>query len=82
MGDDVKQAKPEPDLFLAAANKFKLKMDLEHCVVVRDSVWDLLAAQRAHALGEGLLAGGYGEDELARVGACRVYRDPEDFVGA
>lgn len=56
--DDVEQAKPEPNLFFAAAKK--LKMDLEHCVVVGDSVWDLLAAQRAHALGIGLLAGGYG----------------------
>jgi HAD superfamily hydrolase (TIGR01549 family) len=77
-GDDVEQAKPEPDLFFAAAKK--LKMDLEHCVVVGDSVWDLLAAQRAHALGIGLLAGGYGEDELVRAGAYRVYRDPEDLL--
>lgn len=77
-GDDVKQAKPEPDLFLAAAKK--LNTDLEHCVVVGDSVWDLLAAQRAHALGVGLLTGGYGEDELARAGAYRVYRDPEDLL--
>ena len=76
--DDVEQAKPEPDLFFAAAKK--LKMDLEHCVVVGDSVWDLLAAQRAHALGIGLLAGGYGEDELVRAGAYRVYRDPEDLL--
>jgi phosphoglycolate phosphatase-like HAD superfamily hydrolase len=55
-------------------------MDMEHRVLVRHSVWDLLAAQRAHALGVGLLARGYGENELARVGACRVYRDPEDLL--
>ncbi len=77
-GDEVKQAKPEPDLFLAAAKK--LKMDLDRCVVVGDSVWDLLAAQRAHALGIGLLSGGYGEEELARAGAYRVYRDPADLL--
>lgn len=77
-GDEVKHAKPEPDLFLAAAKK--LRVDLEHCVVVGDSVWDLLAAQRAHALGVGLLAGGYGEEELARAGAYRVYRDPGDLL--
>jgi beta-phosphoglucomutase-like phosphatase (HAD superfamily) len=55
MGDDVKQAKPEPDLFLAAAKK--LRWTWEHRALVRDSVWDLLAAQRAHDLGVGLLAG-------------------------
>jgi hypothetical protein len=27
----------------------------------------------------GLLSGGYGEDELIRAGAFRVYRDPEEL---
>ena len=45
-------------------------------VVVGDSVWDLLAARRAQALGVGLLSGGYGQDELERAGAYRVYRTP------
>jgi hypothetical protein len=27
----------------------------------------------------GLLSGGYGEDELARAGAFRVYRDAEEL---
>jgi phosphoglycolate phosphatase-like HAD superfamily hydrolase len=43
-------------------------------------VWDLLAAQRARALGVGLLAGWYGEDELIRAGAYRVYQDPADLL--
>jgi phosphoglycolate phosphatase-like HAD superfamily hydrolase len=55
-------------------------VDLEHCIVVGDSVWDLLAAQRAHALGVGLLTGGYGADELSRAGAYRVYGDPDDLL--
>jgi len=50
------------------------------CVVIGDSVWDLLAARRARALGVGLLAGGYGEDELIRAGAYRVYKDPADLL--
>ena len=45
-------------------------------VVVGDSVWDLLAARRARALGIGLLSGGYGTEELERAGAYRVYEDP------
>jgi phosphoglycolate phosphatase-like HAD superfamily hydrolase len=49
-------------------------------VVVGDSVWDLLAARRANALGVGLLSGGYGEEELVRAGAYRVYADPADLL--
>lgn len=77
-GDEVANAKPSPDLFLATAQR--LKVEIVHCVVIGDSVWDLLAAQRAHALGVGLLCGGYGEDELVRAGAYRVYRDPSDLL--
>jgi HAD superfamily hydrolase (TIGR01509 family) len=76
--DDVEKTKPEPDLFLVAAAK--LRMELEKCVVVGDSVWDLLAAQRARALGVGLLSGGIGEDELERAGAYRVYRNAADLL--
>jgi phosphoglycolate phosphatase-like HAD superfamily hydrolase len=76
--DQVAHAKPDPDLFLAAAEQ--LSVDIEDSVVVGDSVWDLLAARRARALGVGLLSGGYGEEELARAGAYRVYADPADLL--
>jgi HAD superfamily hydrolase (TIGR01549 family) len=76
--DDVQRAKPDPDLFLAAAAR--LKADIRTSLVVGDSVWDLLAAQRAGALGIGLLSGGYGQDELERAGAYRVYQDPFDLL--
>jgi HAD superfamily hydrolase (TIGR01509 family) len=76
--DQVLHAKPDPDLFLAAAER--LGVDIGASVVVGDSVWDLLAAQRARALSVGLLSGGYGEDELERAGAYRVYQDPEDLL--
>jgi HAD superfamily hydrolase (TIGR01509 family) len=72
--DQVAHAKPDPDLFLAAADR--LGLAIQDCIVVGDSVWDLLAARRARALGVGLLSGGYGEDELIRAGAYRVYEDP------
>jgi HAD superfamily hydrolase (TIGR01509 family) len=75
--DLVGHAKPDPDLFLAAADA--LAMSAENCVVVGDSVWDLLAARRARALGIGLLSGGYGLEELERAGAYRVYDDPADL---
>jgi HAD superfamily hydrolase (TIGR01549 family) len=76
--DQVRRAKPDPDLFLAAARA--LGRPIETAVVVGDSVWDLLAARRARALGVGLLSGGYGEDELRRAGAYRVYQDPLDLL--
>jgi HAD superfamily hydrolase (TIGR01549 family) len=70
---NVERAKPEPDLFLACAEQ--LSVSPEDCYVVGDAVWDLLAARRARMLSIGLLSGGYGEDELIRAGAFRVYRD-------
>ena len=76
--DEVPYAKPDPHLFLAAANR--LGVDAEHSIVVGDSVWDMLAAQRARALGVGLLSGGYGREELERAGAFRVYDDPADLL--
>jgi HAD superfamily hydrolase (TIGR01509 family) len=76
--DQVAHAKPDPDLFLAAAER--LGVDIEHSVVVGDSVWDLLAARRARALGVGVLSGGYGQDELQSAGAYRVYEDPADLL--
>jgi HAD superfamily hydrolase (TIGR01509 family) len=76
--DQVKRAKPDPDLFLAAAAK--LRVDIANSIVVGDSVWDLLAARRARALGVGVLSGGYGQDELERAGAYRVCQDPYDLL--
>jgi HAD superfamily hydrolase (TIGR01549 family) len=76
--DQVSHAKPDPDLFLAAADR--LGVPISDSVVVGDSVWDLLAARRARALGVGLLSGGYGQDELERAGAYRVYQDPADLL--
>jgi HAD superfamily hydrolase (TIGR01549 family) len=77
-GDQVAYAKPAPDLFLEAAAR--LEVALNDSVVVGDSVWDLLAARRARALGVGLLSGGYGPDERERAGAYRVYEDPADLL--
>ena len=73
----VQRAKPEPDLFLACAEQ--LRVPPEECYVVGDAVWDLLAARRARMLSIGLLSGGYGEDELTRAGAFRVYTDTNEL---
>ena len=76
--DQVKYAKPDPDLFLEAAER--LKVDIRTACVVGDSIWDMLAARRAGALGIGLLSGGYGREELERSSAYRVFDDPADLL--
>jgi HAD superfamily hydrolase (TIGR01549 family) len=76
--DQVAYAKPNPDLFIAAAER--LGVPLGDCFVVGDSIWDLLAAQRAGSLGVGVLSGGYGREELEQAGAYRVYEDPADLL--
>jgi HAD superfamily hydrolase (TIGR01549 family) len=76
--DQVKFAKPDPDLFIAAAARLEARID--HALVVGDSIWDMLAARRCGALGVGVLSGGYGLDELRYAGALRVYDDPRDLL--
>jgi HAD superfamily hydrolase (TIGR01509 family) len=76
--DLVRHAKPDPDLFLAAAAL--LEVEPHYAYVVGDSVWDLLAARRAQSIGVGLMSGGYGREELERAGAYRVYADPAEML--
>lgn len=76
--DQVRYAKPDPDLFLAAAER--LGVPIEMSTVVGDAVWDMLASKRARSLGIGLLSGGYGSEELERAGAYRVFDDPADLL--
>jgi HAD superfamily hydrolase (TIGR01509 family) len=77
-GDDVKNAKPAPDIFLAAAER--LGVSIGDSIIVGDSPWDLLAGRRMKALGVGLLCGGYAKEELERAGAHLVYEDPADLL--
>lgn len=74
---DVARAKPEPDLFLECQER--LGVEVNDCYVIGDAVWDLMAARRAGMLSVGLLSGGYGEDELIKAGAFRVFRDTADL---
>jgi HAD superfamily hydrolase (TIGR01549 family) len=76
--DLVPRAKPDPDLFLEAVRQ--LGVAVEQAMVVGDSVWDMLAAQRARTLAIGVLSGGYGASELEQAGAYRVYDDPADLL--
>ena len=77
-GDDVSGGKPAPDSFVLAAQR--LGVSVGDSVVIGDSPWDMLAAQRMKALGVGLLCGGYAQCELEHAGAYRVYQDPGDLL--
>ena len=59
-GDEVKEAKPDPEIFLKAAQGLNLKP--EECVVIEDSRNGLLAAKAAsmHCV---VTTNGYTEDE-------------------
>ena len=45
-------------------------------VMVGDTIWDVLAAERAGIACIGLLCGGTAESELRGAGAVEVYADP------
>jgi beta-phosphoglucomutase-like phosphatase (HAD superfamily) len=75
--DMVAHAKPDPDLFLAAAAL--LGVAPQHAFVVGDSVGTCWPPAAPGALGIGVLSGGYGREELERAGAYRVYADPADL---
>ena len=77
-GDDVQKAKPAPDIFVLAVERLNVAID--DCIVIGDSVWDILAAARKGALGVGLLSGGYGQEELQHAGAFRIYKDPAELL--
>lgn len=71
-------AKPSPDIFVTAASR--LNVPIDHCIIVGDSIWDMLGAARRRALAVGVLCGGYSKAELEESGAFRVYNDPADIL--
>ena len=76
--DKVRYAKPDPDLFLAAAEQ--LGVPIHDSIVVGDSVWDLLAARRAERSGSGFFPAATGRKN-SNVRALTVStRDPADML--
>ena len=71
---DVRQAKPDPEIVHKALGESGT--DPRRAVMVGDTVWDVLAAQRAGVPCIGLLSGGIGEEELRGAGAAETYPGP------
>jgi phosphoglycolate phosphatase-like HAD superfamily hydrolase len=57
---------------------FDLDGTLVNTVYAHVFAWQRALAE-AGMLSIGLLSGGYGEDELSRAGAFRVYSDPDEL---
>lgn len=76
---DVQQAKPDPGMVRKALDESGA--DPGHAVMVGDTVWDVLAAERAGIPCIGLLSGGIADEQLRGAGAAAVYRDPADLLG-
>src|SRR3712207_4899293 len=66
---DVEATKPEPDLIHSALEK----AGGDRAVLVGDSTWDCLSAERAGVETIGVLTGGFSEKELREAGAAAVF---------
>lgn len=75
--EDTQESKPDPELVTTALER----LDTSDAVMIGDAVWDVLAATDAGIPTIGLLAGGYGGDELLEAGAVAVFDDVRDLAG-
>jgi HAD superfamily hydrolase (TIGR01549 family) len=76
--EDVGTAKPDPDIIQVALDRAGASADA--AVMVGDSVWDMVAAERAGVTSIGVLSGGFGREELISAGASAVYDDVADLL--
>jgi beta-phosphoglucomutase-like phosphatase (HAD superfamily) len=72
---DVEETKPAPDLVQTALKKAGAGEDEDapDAVMIGDTPWDIIAAEKAGVKTLAVLSGGFGEDELREAGAVEVY---------
>jgi HAD superfamily hydrolase (TIGR01509 family) len=73
--DDVEASKPEPDLVEAAL----AKAGTRDAVMVGDTPWDCIAADRAGIQTVAVITGGFSEAELRGAGAGAVFESLEEL---
>ena len=76
--EDADTAKPDPTIIQIAIEKAGVPAG--SAVMVGDSVWDIVAAERAGVASIGLLSGGFGRQELLDAGAEAVYDDVAELL--
>jgi HAD superfamily hydrolase (TIGR01549 family) len=72
--DDAEEAKPEPDIFLAALDKLK-NVEKTEVLVVGDTPYDAKAATKAGLKIFGVESGGWSREKLLEENCAEVYRD-------
>ena len=77
--DDVAKSKPEPDIFQAALDKLG-DISAEEVIVVGDSPYDAIAAEKASLRTIGVLSGGFEREILHKAGCIAIYQDPADLL--
>jgi HAD superfamily hydrolase (TIGR01509 family) len=73
--DDVEASKPDPDLVEAAL----AKAGTRDAVMVGDTPWDCIAADRAGIQTVGVITGGFSEAELRGAGAVAVFESLDEL---
>jgi HAD superfamily hydrolase (TIGR01549 family) len=73
---DVERTKPHPDLVAAA----KEKAGGGDAVMLGDSTWDCIAAERCGVPTVALLTGGFSREELHEAGALQVYESIGELI--
>jgi HAD superfamily hydrolase (TIGR01549 family) len=76
--EDVSNTKPAPDLLQTALER----AGGGPAVLIGDSTWDCVSAERAGLPCVGLLTGGFAEAELREAGAVAVFEDLTGLRGA
>ncbi len=77
--DDVDRAKPEPDIFEAALAKLP-DLSTEEVIVIGDSPYDAIAANKISLTTIGVLCGGFPRQTLTEAGCVAFYQDPADLL--
>jgi HAD superfamily hydrolase (TIGR01549 family) len=72
--DDAEEAKPEPDIFLAAFDKLK-SVEKRNVLVIGDTPYDAEAATKANLKINGVESGGWSREKLIETGCVEVYKD-------
>jgi HAD superfamily hydrolase (TIGR01549 family) len=75
---DVQETKPAPDLITSALEK----AGGGRAVMVGDSTWDCIAAEKAGIQTIGVLTGGFSEKELREGGAVEVFETLAELIDA
>ena len=77
--DEVESSKPCPDIFAAALAKVA-PLGAADAIVVGDTPWDVLAANRAGLRTIGFRCGGFAEADLIDAGAVMLFDGPRDLL--